>query len=89
MHPTQVYDSLLNLALYAGLAWLYRRKKFDGQVFTAHLIGYALLRSLVELFRDDYKPQDYYGGLERLFLPEPEFRRGTAKPGRGRHEESR
>ncbi|MBI5388448.1 MAG: prolipoprotein diacylglyceryl transferase [Verrucomicrobia bacterium] len=62
VHPTQVYDSLLNLALYAGLAWLYRRKKFDGQVFAAHLIGYALLRSLVEVFRGDYKPQEYYLG---------------------------
>src|SRR5204863_5198879 len=28
VHPTQIYESLLNLGLYAGLAWLYRRKKF-------------------------------------------------------------
>jgi len=54
VHPCQVYDSLLNLGLYAGLAWLYRRKKFDGQVFATHLIGYAILRSFVELFRGDY-----------------------------------
>ena len=33
VHPTQLYDALLNLALYLGLAWLYRRRKFDGQVF--------------------------------------------------------
>src|SRR6185436_15149836 len=38
VHPTQVYESLLNLGLYAGLAWLYRRKKFDGQVFSTYLI---------------------------------------------------
>src|SRR5437899_9922706 len=25
VHPTQVYESLLSLCLYAGLAWLYRR----------------------------------------------------------------
>lgn len=54
VHPTQVYDSLLNLALYAGLVWVYRRKKFDGQVFAAYLIGYAMLRAFVESFRGDY-----------------------------------
>jgi phosphatidylglycerol:prolipoprotein diacylglycerol transferase len=61
LHPTQIYDSLLNLGFYAFLAWLYRRKKFDGQVFAAYLIGYALLRSLVEFFRGDY-PVHYLGG---------------------------
>lgn len=54
VHPTQIYDSLLNLALYLGLAWLYRRKKFDGQVFAAYLLCYAITRSTVELFRGDY-----------------------------------
>ena len=61
-HPTQLYDSLLNLALYAGLAWLYRRKRFDGQVFATHLVGYALLRSFVEMFRGDYAPSNFLLG---------------------------
>ena len=30
VHPTQIYDSSLNLLFYFLLAWLYRRKKFDG-----------------------------------------------------------
>ena len=54
VHPTQIYDSLLNLGLYAFLAWLYRRKKFDGQVFGVYLVCYAVLRSFVEMFRGDY-----------------------------------
>ena len=62
VHPTEIYESLLSLALYAMLAWLYRRKKFDGQVFAAYLIGYALVRSFVELFRGDYPPSQYIGG---------------------------
>jgi phosphatidylglycerol:prolipoprotein diacylglycerol transferase len=62
VHPTQVYDSLLNLCLYAGLAWLYRRKKFDGQVFAVYLVGYALLRSFVEMFRGDYPDYQHYLG---------------------------
>jgi phosphatidylglycerol:prolipoprotein diacylglycerol transferase len=61
LHPTQIYDSLLNLGLYALLAWLYRRKRFDGQVFGTYLVGYALCRSFVEVFRGDYL-QHYLGG---------------------------
>lgn len=57
VHPTQVYESLLNLGLFTALAWLFRRKHFDGQVFATYLIGYALLRSVVEVFRGDYEPQ--------------------------------
>lgn len=61
LHPVQLYDSLLNLVCYLGLAWLYRRKKFDGQVFAVYLVAYAFLRSFVEMFRGDY-PQHYLGG---------------------------
>ena len=61
VHPTEVYDSFLNLVLYAGLAFFYRHKKFDGAVFAAYLVGYSLFRSFVEMFRGDY-PQHYLGG---------------------------
>lgn len=63
VHPTQIYDSLLNLALYLLLAWLYRRKKFDGQVFAVYLICYAFTRSFVEYFRGDYTPAHIHGGF--------------------------
>ena len=62
LHPTQLYESLLNLLLYFGLATLYRRKKFEGQVFASYLVGYAVIRSFVELFRGDYAPDQYLGG---------------------------
>jgi phosphatidylglycerol:prolipoprotein diacylglycerol transferase len=54
VHPSQVYDSLLSLGVYLGLAWLFRRRKFDGQVFATYLIAYALVRSFIEMFRGDY-----------------------------------
>lgn len=57
VHPTQLYDSFANLLLYVGLAWLYRRKKFDGQVFGVFLVSYAALRFTVEIFRGDYGNQ--------------------------------
>jgi phosphatidylglycerol---prolipoprotein diacylglyceryl transferase len=63
VHPTQIYDSLLNLGLYIVLAWLYRRKKFDGQVFAVYLICYAVTRSIVELFRGDYDATHLRAGL--------------------------
>ena len=54
VHPTEIYEAVLNLALYAALAWAYRRKKFDGQIFATYLVSYALLRAFVEMFRGDY-----------------------------------
>jgi phosphatidylglycerol---prolipoprotein diacylglyceryl transferase len=54
VHPTQIYESLLNFALFLGLTGLYRRKQFDGQIFASYLVGYALLRGFVEMFRGDY-----------------------------------
>ncbi len=63
VHPTEIYDSLLNFGLYASLAWLFRRRSFDGQVFALYLICYAVLRSFVEYFRGDYTPVHYWGGL--------------------------
>lgn len=59
VHPTQIYEASLNLALYAGLAWLCRRRKFDGQVFAVYLVAYALLRSFVEVFRGDYPARTF------------------------------
>jgi phosphatidylglycerol:prolipoprotein diacylglycerol transferase len=61
VHPTQLYEALGNLLLYAGLAWLFRRKHFPGQVFATYLVCYAILRSVVEMFRGDYGLH-YVGG---------------------------
>jgi len=63
VHPTEIYDSLLNLGMYLGLAWLYRRKRFDGQVFATYLVGYAITRSFVECFRGDYTRAHLHAGL--------------------------
>jgi len=54
VHPAQVYESLLDLALYAALAWWFPRRRFDGQVFAFYLIAYAFVRSISEYFRGDY-----------------------------------
>jgi phosphatidylglycerol:prolipoprotein diacylglycerol transferase len=63
VHPTQIYESVLNFGLYLFLAWMYRRKKFDGQIFALYLVCYAILRSVVELFRADYARSEYVFGV--------------------------
>jgi phosphatidylglycerol:prolipoprotein diacylglycerol transferase len=63
VHPTEIYDALLNLILYIFLAWLFRRKKFDGQIFAAYLIIYAVFRSIAESFRGDYPADHVHAGL--------------------------
>ena len=63
VHPTEIYDALLNFGVYLFLAWLFRRKKFDGQVFSTFLLCYAVTRSFVEYFRGDYTDLHYHLGL--------------------------
>jgi phosphatidylglycerol:prolipoprotein diacylglycerol transferase len=63
VHPTEIYDGLLNLVLYFFLAWLFRHKKFDGQIFATYLICYAVIRGFVEIFRGDYTNLHYHFGL--------------------------
>ena len=63
VHPTEIYDALDNYLLYLLLAWLFRHKKFDGQVFATYLIGYAVTRTIMECFRGDYPPDHIHYGL--------------------------
>lgn len=69
VHPTQIYDALLNLTLYFGLAWLFRnRRKFDGQIFAVYLMCYAVTRSTVEFFRGDYSDGHLHNGFTPAHL---------------------
>ena len=53
LHPVQLYEAAGELALFFFLSLLGRRKRWDGQVLVVYLLGYALLRFVVELFRGD------------------------------------
>ncbi len=79
VHPTEIYDALLNLGLYFFLAWLFRRKKFDGQIFATYLMCYAVTRSFVEYFRGDYTNLHYHLGLTPAqWISVPIFAAGLA-----------
>ena len=52
-HPSQVYQFFLEGLLLFVLLWLYaRRQRAQGQVAAAFLIGYGMLRFVVEFFRE-------------------------------------
>jgi phosphatidylglycerol:prolipoprotein diacylglycerol transferase len=53
LHPVQLYESILCLALFVVLVRLSRRKRFDGEVILAYTILYAVARFLLEFFRGD------------------------------------
>ena len=63
VHPTQLYESALNLVLAVGLDRFYYRKRFEGQIFAAYMICYGTLRLIVEFFRGDYSQANRIAGL--------------------------
>jgi phosphatidylglycerol---prolipoprotein diacylglyceryl transferase len=63
LEPTQLFESAVELANFFILMWLFRRKKFDGQVFGAYLILYGVARFFLEFIRDDPGRGEVFGGL--------------------------
>ncbi|HZS38777.1 MAG TPA: prolipoprotein diacylglyceryl transferase [Polyangia bacterium] len=62
VHPTQLYESVACLAIFALLYYVVRpRRRAFGQVFASMLIFYALARSICEVFRDDDRGV-FFGG---------------------------
>lgn len=53
VHPTQIYESIVGLALLAILLWQRKHQKFRGQIFFVFAFGYGFLRFLIEFLRDD------------------------------------
>lgn len=53
VHPTFLYECLWNLALLAVLLFLWKRRKFEGEIMLVYLGGYGLGRSYIESFRTD------------------------------------
>ncbi len=53
LHPTQIYEFLVELANFGVLVGLFRRRSFDGQVIGAYLFLYGFARYFLEFLRDD------------------------------------
>lgn len=63
LHPVQLYESIVCLALFAFLVRRSRRKRFDGEVILAYTILYAVARFVLEFFRGDADRGFFFGGL--------------------------
>lgn len=53
VHPTFLYESLWCIGVLCVLLWLYRKKKFDGQIFLSYVLLYGLGRVWIEGLRTD------------------------------------
>lgn len=61
VHPTQLYESLTGLVIFLVLLWLWRRRRFEGQIFLAFGVLYGFARALLEILRDDNERGFFFG----------------------------
>jgi hypothetical protein len=50
LHPVQLYESAVCLALFGVLMWLARRRHRDGDIIAAYTLLYAIARFVLEFF---------------------------------------
>jgi phosphatidylglycerol:prolipoprotein diacylglycerol transferase len=63
LEPTQLFESAVELANFFILMWIFKRKKFDGQVVAAYFILYGVARFFLEYLRDDPGRGSVFGGI--------------------------
>src|SRR5690242_11563977 len=51
LHPTQLYESLAELVIFAALYWRFVRPHRDGSIVSLYLVLYGIVRFLVEFVR--------------------------------------
>jgi phosphatidylglycerol---prolipoprotein diacylglyceryl transferase len=61
LHPTQLYEAGAALLILVALLWMYRRRRFNGQVILAYTMLYSVARFIIEFWRDD--PRGAISGL--------------------------
>ncbi len=62
LEPTQLFESAVELSIFFLLTWMFKRKKFDGQIFGAYLFLYGIARFFLEFLRDDPGRGSVFGG---------------------------
>ena len=61
IHPTQLYESAVELINFFLLYWLIRHKRFQGQVIGAYMFLYGFARYFLEFLRDDPERGSVFG----------------------------
>jgi len=62
LEPTQLFESAVELANFLFLYWLFKRKKFEGQIIGSYLFIYGVARFFLEFIRDDPDRGSMFGG---------------------------
>ena len=62
LHPTQIYEFLVEITNFVVLSWLLKHKRFEGQVIGAYLFLYGVARFFLEFLRDDPGRGSVFGG---------------------------
>lgn len=63
LYPTQLGESILNLAIFLFLHFFRRHRRFRGQLFVVYLWSYSVIRFGIEYFRGDPDRGFIFGGL--------------------------
>jgi phosphatidylglycerol:prolipoprotein diacylglycerol transferase len=61
VHPTQLYESLAGLALFALTMFVWRKRSFRGQPLFVLVMAYGVWRFFIEMVRDDPERGGYAG----------------------------
>jgi len=62
LHPTQIYEFLVEIINFAILWWMLKHKRFEGQVIGAYLFLYGFARFFLEFLRADPERGSVFGG---------------------------
>ena len=62
LHPTQLYESIVEFAIFGFLIYLTTKKKFDGQIFWSYVALYSGARFIIEHYRGDLDRGLAFGG---------------------------
>ena len=101
-HPTQIYASIGSFLLFILLYRLREHRRFPGFLFFLYLVLYAVMRGIIEIFRDSLRVMGpwrltQFGclllalfALEEIWRRERRWRKGDkGKDGRGEEMDSR
>lgn len=61
LYPTQLFESFANFILFFILVKIYKTQKQDGKTTLVYIMGYALMRFLIEFFRGDERGGTFLG----------------------------
>lgn len=59
LHPVQLYEAGLNFFNFLILWFIFKKKTFNGQVFSFYIINYSIIRYFTEFYRGDHSPQAF------------------------------